>query len=434
MPGFGDEEHTVEREIERLRARIAELELAAAAAGPEAILRKALDLAPLGAIVATRGADGAVRSINREFTAITGYTLGDVPTMTDWIRRAYPDETHHAHALASVTESSGSELPSRVTCSDGTVKDVLVRTGAVNDALMIVTMIDISDRLKAEQERERLTQRAAYVQKMESLGRLAGGIAHDFNNLLVGVLGNADLALLVAPPEQQIAEYLQDIVAAAGRASELVRQLVAYAGQATCVREPVQLTVLLDEMADLMAVGLAHKGTMQISVRDVPPIEADPAQLRQVVMNLITNAAEALGPGGGEIVVSTRVVPASSELLRGAVASSERQAERFVALEVEDTGIGMDEATLSRIFDPFFTTKFAGRGLGLAVVLGIIRSHGGAITVASAPGEGTRVTCLFPAIAAPDDDAVTTASREEAEARPAPGAPASAARDHGGGS
>jgi PAS domain S-box-containing protein len=400
VSGCAEQDRRGGRELERLRARVAELEhVAEETTRPEALLRRALDLAPVGALIASRGAGGAVRSVNREFTAITGYTLGDVPTMSEWISRAYPDETLHAHALASVTESSGSELPSRVTCSNGTVKDVLVRTGAVNDSLMVVLMTDISDRLRAEQERERLAERAAYAQKMESLGLLAGGIAHDFNNLLVGVMGNADLALTVVPPEHQVAERLQDIVRAAGRASDLIRQLLTYAGHGTLAKEPVRLAELLGDMADLMEIGQAHKGALHVAARDVPPIEADPAQLRQVVMNLITNASEALGPGGGEIAVSTRVVPATAELLEDADAGSARRADVFVALEVQDTGLGMDEATRARIFEPFFTTKFAGRGLGMATVLGIVRSHGGTIAIESAPGEGTRVTCLFPAIA-----------------------------------
>jgi signal transduction histidine kinase/CheY-like chemotaxis protein len=258
---------------------------------------------------------------------------------------------------------------------------------------------DITARLKAEEEHRTLERQMLHVQKLESLGVLAGGIAHDFNNLLVSVLGNAGLALAELSPASPVRSRLTDIEIAAQRAAELTRQMLAYAGQGRFVVQRVNLSDLVVELVSLLRTVVAR--TADIDVRltnNLPDVEADASQLRQVVMNLVTNAADALGGVPGRIEITTGRMSATREYLSHNCSGQDVEAGEFVFAEIADTGCGMDEKTLARIFDPFFTTKATGRGLGLAAVLGIVGSHCGAIAVESSPGVGTRFRLLLPAL------------------------------------
>ncbi len=245
---------------------------------------------------------------------------------------------------------------------------------------------DITAERTAEQDREQLRQKMLEAQKLESLGVLAGGIAHDFNNLLTVVLANTTFMSEAAPGEKRLAQ----IETAARRAADLCRQMLAYAGKGRFEVEPVDLGALVRDTADLARVSISRKAHLIIEPGEhVPPVEADASQLRQIVMNLVTNGSEALGDAAGEVRVSTR--RARPDAAPGGLSLSfDMPPGDCVCLEVSDTGQGMTPATLARIFDPFFTTKFAGRGLGLAAVLGIVRAHKGALTVVSTPGGGTR--------------------------------------------
>ena len=237
-----------------------------------------------------------------------------------------------------------------------------------------------------------------HAQKLESLGVLAGGIAHDFNNLLVGVLGNADLALMELDGSSAAVEHLAMIVTAANRASELTKQMLAYSGKGKFVVEPVHVSELVEEMARLMAVSISKKVKLHREFgENVPAVEADSSQLRQVVMNLITNASEAVGDAIGTITIRTGVAGAGHRFHDAASGYSRTIEAPHVFIEVSDTGCGMDPETESKLFEPFFTTKFTGRGLGLAAALGIVRSHGGALEIESHPGRGSRFRVLFPA-------------------------------------
>ena len=254
---------------------------------------------------------------------------------------------------------------------------------------------EIAHRKHAEEGRRRLDAKLQEAQKLESLGMLAGGIAHDFNNLLTGILGNADLALLELSPESPSREELEQIRLAATRAADLTRQMLAYSGKGQMRSEFVDLSVLVEEMTHLLESSISKKAELSCDFApDLPTIEGDATQIRQVLMNLITNASDALEGGPGRISIRTGVCELDRQDLLNADETSPRRLRAF--FEVADTGCGMDEATRARIFDPFFSTKFLGRGLGLAAVQGIVRSHGGTIRIDSEPGVGTTTTVLFP--------------------------------------
>jgi len=235
-------------------------------------------------------------------------------------------------------------------------------------------------------ERRHLEEQLRQAQKLESLGLLAGGVAHDFNNLLTGILGNASLVLeMLSPPEPE-RSMLEDVVRASERAAELTRQLLAYAGKGKFVVHPVHMSDVVREISQLVRSSIPRQVELKMDLpADLPLVEADPSQMQQLVMNLVINAAEAIGENTGLVEVST---------------SLRRQAEGdlFVCLRVRDTGCGMDEETRKQIFDPFFTTKFTGRGLGLAAVQGIVRSHNGRIEVLSRPGRGSAFEVQLPAM------------------------------------
>ncbi len=239
---------------------------------------------------------------------------------------------------------------------------------------------------------------AQETEKLRSLGVLAGGIAHDFNNLLVGILGNVDLALREMPDTAGVRESLESIRLCALRASELTDQILAYAGKGRFWICPVNLNELTTEITRLLWTNLSRKAKLHYDLCGrLPAVQADVTQMRQVLMNLITNASEALGEEAGQIHIRTSVSHMDAAALCGLHLGEGLSEGRYVCLEVSDTGDGMNEETLARVFDPFFSTKFTGRGLGLSAVLGIVRAHRGAIDILSAPGEGTTFRIYLPA-------------------------------------
>ncbi len=274
----------------------------------------------------------------------------------------------------------------------------LLRSATGRPLALVGTTQDVTEQVHAVEERARLEAQVHHAQKLESLGLLAGGIAHDFNNLLVGVLSNASLALLDLDEQAPARQVVLEIERTAQRAADLTRQLLAYSGKGRFVVEPLQLSALAGEMAQLLRTVVSKDATLELELDDaLPLILGDATQLRQVIMNLITNASDALQGRHGTITVRTR---RHDELRSGAEAlhfgAETVHAAESVCLEVIDTGVGMTRTTAERIFDPFFSTKFTGRGLGLAATLGIVRGHQGAISVESAPGRGTRIVLRFP--------------------------------------
>ncbi len=270
--------------------------------------------------------------------------------------------------------------------------DIALLQGVADQAALAVRNARLLD------QRRRADEQMRNAQKLESLGVLAGGIAHDFNNLLVGVLGNAGLALLELPDDSPARQPIRDIEVSAQRAAELTRQMLAYSGRGRFRVEPVDLSAVVEEMSQLLRRVISKQTQLSLRLgRQVPAVVADVTQLRQVVMNLITNASDALGEIGGTVTLETGTVIADREMLASTYLNEELPPGPYVYLDVSDTGSGMDAATSARIFEPFFTTKFTGRGLGLAAVLGIVRGHKGAISVESAPHRGTRFRVLLPA-------------------------------------
>ncbi len=274
-------------------------------------------------------------------------------------------------------------------------RPVVDADGVARHVLGVAT--DITALKLADDARRALESQMLQAQKLESLGLLAGGIAHDFNNLLVGVLTNADIALRKLGPGSAASASIEQVRVAAMRAAELCRQMLAYAGRGEVTVEAINLTDVVHELAQLMRASVSKNATVRTQLASpVPVIAADPTQLRQVVMNLITNASDALDGQEGTITVATGVRDLTAHELDADCTKQPPRPGPYVHVEVTDTGRGMSADTVTRMFDPFFSTKIAGRGLGLAAVLGIVRSHGGAIFVRSAPGQGTTCSVHFP--------------------------------------
>jgi signal transduction histidine kinase len=274
----------------------------------------------------------------------------------------------------------------------------------------IGSCVDITDLKRAQEEH-------LAAQKLESVGTLASGIAHDFNNLLGGILAQSEMALVELASGSRPEEEMQKIRAVAIRGAEIVRQLLIYAGQESEVLELVDVSRIVEEMLELLKVSVSKHAAMETALgRDLPAVRANPAQLRQLVMNLIINASEAIGDRDGLIRLTTGRVTIGRDSFVG---TSDRLAEGdYLQLEVSDTGCGMTTDMQARVFDPFFTTKPAGHGLGLAVVQGIVRSTGGTIRLVSEPGKGTTFQILLPcAEYTPQETHSTTAGVEEEDVR-----------------
>ena len=258
-------------------------------------------------------------------------------------------------------------------------------------------MRDVTELEQSRRDRERLALQLQEARKLESLGVLAGGIAHDFNNLLAVVLSNVRYAKVPEASAEERSEALCDAEDATESAARLVRQLLAYAGRRKPEVRGVDVSELARSMSELLSTALPGAVDLRLeTAAGALPVHADVVQLEQVLMNLVINAADAVGEGPGRVTVRTRLSTLDEETLAGWI-GGERGPGAYAELEVEDTGAGMDDATRARIFEPFFTTKQEGHGLGLSAVLGLVQGHEGAICVESRPGRGTRFRVALPA-------------------------------------
>lgn len=292
--------------------------------------------------------------------------------------------------------------PDEVTI-DVLVNAVPIRDGSGHSRGCVATFQDISGHKQAERKRLDFERRLLQSQKLESIGVLAGGIAHDFNNLLTGVLGHANFARSeLARGSTNVDHLLAQVETSAQRAADLCRQLLAYAGKGRIVVRLIDLNVAIQQTIPLLNLSVSKKVTLDLQLgASLPPLRGDPSQINQVLLNLVTNASEAIGNEPGTVTVRTDRVNVTPMDMLTLTASPEMEPGTFVCLEVRDTGCGIAPETISHIFEPFFTTKFVGRGLGLAAVIGIVHGHKGGIRVSSQVGVGTTFELFLPVVAMP---------------------------------
>lgn len=325
-------------------------------------------------------------SVGQDFFAL----YADEPAILAHLRQALGGET-----IAARHDRHGHTFEIQVA---PTRDDAGTVTGVIGVAL------DVTAHVQALRERSALERRLLDTQKLESLGVLAGGVAHDFNNLLTAILGNAALARLALEPAGRAGVHLDRIEHASQTAAALCRQLLVFSGGGQMDPGSVDLSTTVEETIALLKVSLGENTRLDLALaRDLPTVRADAAQLRQIVLNLVLNAAQAIGDRPGMISVRTVARTVDAAWLAGTRVGEDSAPGPRVCLVVADNGPGMEPAVLARIFDPFFTTKSTGRGLGLASVLGIVRGHGGALHVHSEPGLGTTFTvALQPETTAPE--------------------------------
>lgn len=346
-------------------------------------------------------ADYRVLDQNTSARALLGDVTPGTPAATalPWWPRLLGGDTRQADG-PSVIRDQGHVY-------DASVTPVTNQDGQLSGWLVVIR--DITEQLRAEEERLGLDRRLQEQQHVESLTLLAGGLAHDFNNLLAGIMGNADMLAMRLPAEaRELRDMARAITVGAERAADLVAKMLAYAGEGAGPAEPLDLNALGAEMTDLLRTSVGRHCQLIFDAGDdqgaaLPPVLGDATQMRQVILNLVVNATESIDPAmGGRVTLRTGVErqprrPAATTDAAAPVPATPLPPGRYVFVEVGDTGTGMSPETTARMFDPFFTTKTTGRGLGLASVQGIVRQHRGALGVDSAEGRGTTIRAWFPA-------------------------------------
>ncbi len=352
--------------------------------------------------------DRTVREVNDTYVEVTGIPRDEAvgwsflslyhPQAADEVRLAFD-------RLLREGDLRGVELIARR--ADGSALPVEVSAIPVRDTRGQLTHFrstwrDVSALRQAReaQRRAEMDAHIAQAQKLESLGVLAGGIAHDFNNLLVGIMGNVGLAQMALSPGDPARFSLERAQETGERAADLCRQMLAYSGRGRFVVRPVDISELVQEMAQLLAVSISKDVRLQFRLTPgLPLVQADASQLRQVVMNLVTNGAESIGRDGGVVTVRTIFMHCDEERVSALEDGAGLAPGPCVVLSVSDTGCGMEASTRARMLEPFFSTRFTGRGLGLAAVIGIVRGHRGALDVETAPGRGSAFRVYLPATA-----------------------------------
>ena len=352
--------------------------------------------------------DSRIVYVNTAFTRMTGYSLHEMVEQSSRVLRGpdtdWMNATRLHQALSEGRPLSGQTVNYR---KDGSEYIVEWRIAAVRDATDTVTHWVSNQRDVTELRRQQAA--AVHRQKLETLGTLAGGITHDFHTLLMAILVHTELAQLRLGPNSPADTQLDEIVMVVHRATELTQQLLSYAGKGRVELQMLDLNALVTDTLHLLQSSVIQRTAVQLHLDpDLPLIEAAVVQMRQLVMNVVTNAAMAVADTGGAIVVSTGVLRADRAFFAETYLAPDLPEGDYVYVRVRDTGVGMDVATQAKIFEPFFTTTVNGRGLGLAVVLGIVHAHGGAIKLDSAPGTGTTFTVLLPCVGVRADSATAT--------------------------
>ena len=349
-----------------------------------------------GELIVLTDKDGVIEYVNKAFEQVTGYTSNEVIGKKPSVVRSgehspeyYFNMWKELHAGKTwfgdfINKTKSGELY-EVTQSITPIKNEQGDITGYSSVQRDVTHV------------RKIQQKLQHTDRVESLGILAGGIAHDFNNLLTAILGNTVLALKRLEPNSEAIKYLGSIEAASHSAADLCRQMLAYAGQGKFVVEAINLSEIVATMCKLIDVSIAKNVTLTYHLNDkIPAIDADIAQIKQIILNLITNASEAIENTNGVISVSTGVMQVDADYLNGCISAETLKPGHFVYLEVSDTGTGMSKETQKKIFDPFFTTKFTGRGLGMSAMLGIVKGHHGGLRIYSELGSGTTIKVVFP--------------------------------------
>jgi PAS domain S-box-containing protein len=366
-----------------------------------AFIESLLAASPTG-IQVFEGGSGDCVLVNQAIAGIVGGSVEELSAQNFRKLASWHEVGFDLLAEAVLSDGVTRHMEKSVRSSFGKSADLgcfLSRFEADGNPHLMCIAVDISEKRRLERENRLIEAQMLHVQKLESLGVLAGGIAHDFNNILMVVLGNADLALMRITPESPARENLMQIEQAAGRAADLARQMLAYSGKGRFVIENLSFTAIVEEMTHMLEVSISKRVVLRYNhAPDLPAVSGDATQLRQVILNLVINASEAIGDDSGVIAISTGVLECDRAYLSDSWIDDRLPEGLYVILEVADTGCGIDRETIPKIFDPFFTTKFTGRGLGMAAVLGIVRGHKGAIRVQSEKGKGTSFKLLLPAL------------------------------------
>ncbi|MDD2897442.1 MAG: PAS domain S-box protein [Desulfuromonadaceae bacterium] len=363
-----------------------------------------------GMLIAVKDREGHYEIVNRKWEEVTGLSRSEAIGKTD--EELFPGSSGKLFRANDLEVIEGDCCIEREEYFDDAVKGrqygistkfpLKAADGTISGLCLMST--DITDRKRSEEERLNLEKQLLHSQKLKSLGVLAGGIAHDFNNILTAIIGNADLALMRINKESPAVDNLHRIEHAAARAADLAKQMLAYSGKGKFVVENINLNVLLEDMLHMLEVSISKKAVLRLNPhQQLPVVEADATQIRQIVMNLVINASEAIGDKSGVIAITTGCIDCNRNYLEDVWLDENLNDGLYVYLEIADTGCGMDKETLSKLFDPFFTTKFTGRGLGMAAVLGIVRGHKGAIKVYSEQNKGTTFKILLPSSGKPPE-------------------------------
>lgn len=372
-------------------------------ADSEERFRSLANHAPVG--IFRTDAEGGCVYVNKRWSKITG--LGFASALGEgWFSALHPDDIEVVAEHWQDLTDRGTEfsLDYRFLSPDKTVSQVSGQAVALYDSKrkrigFIGTVVDNTERKRLEEQRQLMERKLLDTQKLESLGLLAGGIAHDFNNLLTAIMGSASLASLELPSGSPVQDHLTRIDDGSVQAANLCKQLLAYSGKGRFVVKNLSLNQIIEESMHLLQISISKKAVLACDMYDnIPAIEADPTQIRQILMNLVINASEAIGDTSGVISITTGLTRVDQDYLSGTIVIDEIPDGTYASLEISDTGCGMPSEVVKKVFDPFFTTKFTGRGLGLAAVIGIVRGHNGAIKVYSEPSRGTTFKVLFPIV------------------------------------
>jgi PAS domain S-box-containing protein len=363
-------------------------------------LKTLSDNAPFGMVLLNKA--GRFTYINTKFTDLFGYDLSDIPDGRTWFRKAYPDTEYRRAAISAWVKDFRDAGPGAqkqkvfsVTCKDGTQAIMRFTPSVLASGDYLMTCEDIT-------ELRRLESHLRQAQKMESIGTLTGGVAHDFNNILSALMGYASLMQVKMDKDSPLRPYVDQVLSASRKAADLTRSLLAFSRQQPVTLAPLDMNNTIESTKKLLKRLLTEDIELSTSLTtENTVVMADKSQIDQILFNLVTNARDSM-PKGGTLIVKTDIADMDS---RFTMAHGFGKPGRYVLINISDTGEGMDEATQGKIFDPFFTTKETGKGtgLGLAIVYGIVKQHGGYITVYSELNRGTAFRIYLPTVSARAD-------------------------------